>query len=253
MSTQRDALAVLAAADPARAHPGFDPRSALGQAVLERAFTAPVTALPDEPASILTMTRRRRRIAIAIAVGLAAAGAAAAAWVNARHPSRTLSVGCYAEARLDASTFVITAREGHAAEACLELWRTGQMGPSQSPRLMACVLESGHVGVFPGDKATCARLRLPAAAAAPPDAGQPGTTLPSDAVAAMAERLGAAAKAAHCLSPDDASKLAFATMDELHLPWSLRPGGAFTPDRPCVTWSFDEPGKQVVMVPSPPL
>ena len=238
--SRRDALEVLLAADPALGHPGLDPASPRGQAVLERAAaTRP-----------LVLDVRRRRAVVAVAVGLAVLGAAAAAWVATRRPTHTLSVGCYAQASLDANTYVISAREGQAVEACRELWTTGTFGAPSSPPLVACVLPSGAVGVFPGDVSTCAQLRRPPAPTAPPNTN---TTLASDRVRVLQERLVAAYNATDCLDVDAAGKLAFGLLAELELiDWAVTPGrGGFTEERPCVSWYIDEPGKEVLLIPFP--
>lgn len=237
--SQRDAFEILAAADPTLGTPGLDPASPRGRAVLERAITTRPVVIDI----------RRRRAVVAVAVGLAVLGAAAAAWVNSRRPTHTLSIGCYAEARLDANTFVISAREGRAVEACLVLWRTGTFGAPSSPRLVACVLESGAVGVFPGDRATCARLERPPAETIPPPSG----TLLSERVRELQDRLVAAYNETTCLDRIAAGALAKETLRELGLgDWSVKsPVLGFDDERPCVSWHIDEPNKTVNMVPFP--
>lgn len=236
--SQRDAFEILAAADPTLGAPGLDPASPRGRALLERAITTRPVVIDI----------RRRRAAVAVAVGLAVLGAAAAAWVNSRRPTHTLSIGCYAEARLDANTYVISAREGQAVEACLELWRTGTFGAPSEPGLVACVLESGAVGVFPGDRTTCAGLKRPPAETVPPS----GTVL-SERVRTLQDRLVGAYNATTCLEVPEASALAKSTLRELGLrDWSVKsqPLG-FDDERPCVSWVIDEPNKTVHMVPFP--
>lgn len=239
--TPRDVFEILAAADPARDHPGLDPASPRGQALLERAVeTRPVV-----------IDIRRRRAVIAIAVGLAVLGAAAAAWIATRRPTHTLSVGCYAEARLDANTYVISAREGDALESCLELWRTGTFGAPSSPPLVRCVLSSGAVGVFPGGAGTCERLGRPRAEPVPSSSP---TTLASDRVAELRDRLDNAFRmSAPCLEPHNAMVVVQVDLKGAGLEgWSVvtQPPG-FTAERPCVSWSIDEGAKTVYMVPFP--
>jgi hypothetical protein len=56
---------------------------------------------------------------------------------------------------------------------CAALWRQGDVltGDITPPHLVACVLDTGVVAVFPGDDSTCERLGL---SAAPADYGSSG-------------------------------------------------------------------------------
>jgi hypothetical protein len=241
MTPTPDVFALLAAADPARRTALFEPASPQGRAVLARAYAMEPAV---EPVAIAG--RRRRRRVVAVAVAAAVAAAAAAAWISSRQPTHTLNVGCYAEARLDASTLVVDARPGQAVEACAQVWREGAFGSAAAaspPSLAACTLSTGAVGVFPGGPAACARLGLPVTQ----------TTRPGpDRVGAVQARLHAAAASSACLPPAQARTTAEDALADAGLSdWRVT-GTGFTEARPCATYVFDEANKRVGLVPSPP-
>ena len=248
-AARRDVFELLAAADPAAQarHPGLDPASARGRAILDRALSTPpqadVVSIDEVRAE---REARLRRAVLAAAVALAVLGAAAAAWVHSRRPTHTLSVGCYAEARVDAATFVIQAPDGGAVSACADLWRQGVFGAdrTQPPPLAACVLPSGPVGVFPG-AAACAELGLDPAES--PTAQQQRQ---SAKVAALTNRL-QEASGPGCLTPGDGRALVLRLYDELGLAgWTVvDPPGGFPAERPCASFSVDEPSRRVILVP----
>ena len=131
--------------------------------------------------------RRGRRVAVAgaafgVAVLLAAASTAAyRAWAPA---TDTSFAQCFSAASLDSlGTTVTTASTSadpgpqavDALEGCSTVWRAGLMTLGQPglvdratlatdapvPDLVACRLDSGAAGVFPGDDRTCFELGLP--------------------------------------------------------------------------------------------
>jgi hypothetical protein len=238
MTPQPDVFELLAAADPARRAATFDPASARGQAVLARAYETEPSTTPVTPLA----TRRRGRMVVVLVA--AAVAAAAAAWLYHRTPTHTVNVGCYAEARLDASTFVVDARPGQAVQACAQLWREGAFGPvaGPAPALAACTLPTGGVGVFPGGPAACARLRLPVTQT---------TRAGPDRIGAVVARLQAAAASSSCLSPESARTTAQAALAEAGLADWRVVGTDFSHARPCATFSFDEANKRVLLVPAP--
>lgn len=124
--------------------------------------------------------RRKRRWlfvagAVAVLVGGGAAGAAAAGFFRVTDTSTGF---CYSADSLGAVRVEYATADGNAAEngldVCAVYWRsgafregvpadpdavpTGQGHPV--PPLTACALETGQVGVFPGDAAVCGRLGL---------------------------------------------------------------------------------------------
>lgn len=75
-------------------------------------------------------------------------------------------VGCYAAASLDADTAVLATDGRSPLDVCAEVWASGALVVgANAPRVLeACVVPSGSVGVFPGDRpGVCDRLGLPAA------------------------------------------------------------------------------------------
>ncbi|MDQ1443587.1 MAG: hypothetical protein QOI20_51 [Acidimicrobiaceae bacterium] len=229
-----DALAALAAADPARSA-AFDPASPRGRAVLQRAKAAAPTS----------GARRRRPRGTALAtvavVGLAGL-VAATAYVNTRRPSRTLDVGCYAAPRLDADTFVVRADARTAVQACWRLWRSGRFSPAPTPaRLTACVLPSGVVGVFPGGAEACARVGRPLA---------PARAQAEPRVAALNERLDAAVRDAPCMDEPTARGLVQSVLADVGLSeWTVVMARPYQAGRPCTTFAIDEPERRVTLVP----
>ncbi|MET9019516.1 hypothetical protein ABZV93_06010 [Actinopolymorpha sp. NPDC004070] len=129
------------------------------------------------------------------AFAMVLAGGAATAYVAFKPPSNTSSVVCYSAPKVDAArvdvTRVAVARKmpaGSAASAggtvaihdpvaaCGQAWRNGLVSagdrgstaasPGRStrvPTLVACTLDKGVAGVFPGPPSTCERLGLPRA------------------------------------------------------------------------------------------
>ena len=124
---------------------------------------------------------------------LVLAGGAATAYVAFKPVEDKASVVCYSGAdlgseRVDGTTVAVASKmpagassseSGTAAiddpvAACAQAWQDGlldrdgataaQSGAAarnQVPKLVACTLEEGVAGVFPGDPLTCERLGLP--------------------------------------------------------------------------------------------
>ena len=187
-------------------------------------------------------SRTRTRRLVAVAVAIAALVAAGAAYLYTREPSRSLDVGCYQEARLPSTVFVVPA-SGAPADACRRVWRGGAFSPTPIPaELTACVLRPGTIGVFPGGPEVCGRLGLSKASDIPPRR--------ATAIAELRGRLSAASRDTDCLAPEETRVLVQRALADIGLDdWTVD-GGGFTADRPCTTFSIDEPAKRVVLVPS---
>lgn len=84
---------------------------------------------------------------------------AAGAYVLHRSATELLSIGCYEEVSLEADTTVVADRQADPTVTCASIWKEA-FGQDQPPSLVACVLESGAVGVFPGTEDTCSSLGL---------------------------------------------------------------------------------------------
>lgn len=123
-------------------------------------------------------TRRRRRLpgllpGLAVAVLLIGGGTATATYFLSASAERTDTAFCFGSLSLDESVgnrveFAVegTARSlGDAAAAgfdiCARYWADGTLGSRTGvPDFVACVLPSGHAGIFPGDLGTCSALDL---------------------------------------------------------------------------------------------
>ncbi|MBW3669089.1 MAG: hypothetical protein KY443_07750 [Actinobacteria bacterium] len=201
--------------------------------------------------------RRRRTAALAGVVVLGVSAVAAAAFVARRQPATTISVGCYAEARLDAHTAVVATEPGGAVETCAQLWREGHIGSGPVPPLQACVLREGAIGVFPGaDPSVCAGLgNNTAPAPAPEDITPPGDA--DGDVLALRSELAAADRGVGCLAPDDARAIAGSALRRHGFPaWKIEIGAGasgkgFDDERPCATFQVNEERQVVLLVPFP--
>jgi hypothetical protein len=143
---------------------------------------------------VLAPPRRNRKRALVIGAGvvaLAAAGVgtAAAFGMFSAPPSDRTTAFCYSSAALTEDPagrieFAVSGpgtsgAVGDAAasgiDICSAYWRAGVLeagapprgdvvpggGTHPVPKLVACVLPTGQLGVFPGDELACARMGLP--------------------------------------------------------------------------------------------
>lgn len=200
--------------------------------------------------------RRGRRTAMLGVVVLGVSAVAAGAFVARRQPTMTIRVGCYAEARLDADTAVVSTEPAGAVETCAQLWSEGHIGSGPVPPLQACVLRGGAIGVFPGDDpSACADLGNNSAPAPPPEE----ITRPEGTgdVAALTAEFQAASRGAACVTPDEARAIATAALRRHGFrDWKIEvaggaSGNGFDDERPCATFLVDEERKSVVLVPFP--
>lgn len=156
--------------------------------------------------------RRSRRVlaltaGAVIAAGGIGVGTAAALGVFSAPPTDRSMVHCFATADLhdpgNHTDEVIALPPGadqplgdiasQALEICASDWQQGrfsttdpkvrppqpQVSNGPVPPLIACVLDNGQVGVFPGQEGTCASLGLPLAILTPPpDTAAPPTPSP---------------------------------------------------------------------------
>lgn len=200
--------------------------------------------------------RRRRTTAMIGVVVVGVSAVAAAAFVARRQPTTTISVGCYAEARLDADTAVVATEPAGAVETCAQLWRDGHIGSGPVPPLQACVLREGAIGVFPGDDPSdCAGLGNNTAPAPPPEEIKPPAG--TGALIALTSDLRAAHGDASCLAPDDARAIATAALRRHGFQgWKVEAtggakGNGFDDERPCATFDLAEDRQVVLLVPFP--
>ncbi|HEV2809909.1 MAG TPA: hypothetical protein VGV93_05875 [Acidimicrobiales bacterium] len=191
--------------------------------------------------------RQRRRWIGPGAVGATLVLAAAGYAITQSDATQPLNIGCYEEANLQSATFVVAADGRPPTEVCAEMWPDGAGSPA--PELVACVLESGAVGVFPGTgDQTCNRLGLATLV----------DEYPSDAnrdVLVLREALVDRFKEEPCLERDAAHRVVQEELDDLGLSdWRIEDGAGiagegFSSARPCAGLAFDAPAKTVTLVP----
>jgi hypothetical protein len=197
--------------------------------------------------------RRRRRLALAAVPAMLALLAVTGftAYAVIHEPTHLESIGCYDRASLDAPVTVVDADGRAPTDICAEVW-TGAAGPgeSDSPKLAACVLPTGAVGVFPGSApSTCSFLGL---SALPPSYN---TALKGFAAlrAAIYAKVGEPASGAsrggpQCVGEPEARNIVLDAHG--YGDWEVRvAGGQFSVAQPCADVSFDTAGKTVFLLP----
>jgi hypothetical protein len=201
-----------------------------------------------------TARRRRRRLALVLAPGVVAILVATGftTYALVREPTHLESVGCYEKPSLDANVAVVGVDERTPNDICGEVWRTGGFGQEgASPRLTACVLPTGAVGVFPGPTATCSDLGL----AELPASYTKQMEWFADLQAAIAAKLGQPPSGSsrggpECVPEDDARLIVKRELDiRGYSDWKVESAGDFTDARPCADVSFDTGGKTIILVP----
>jgi hypothetical protein len=135
------------------------------------------------------------------------------------------------------------------------VWRTGAVEHDESgtPKLVACVLATGAVGVFPGTgPATCSRLGL-ATLPASYDTALKGFAALRTAIYAKvgAPASGASRGGPQCVGEEEARDIVLYELDEHgYAGWDVRAaGGEFSAAQPCAEVSFDTAGKTVFLLP----
>lgn len=240
-----DALELLRQANPVPpGGPASPARSARAEALLEE-----ILATPRRPrGGGGAQGRGRRRWVVPTAVG-ATLVLAGTAYALSNQATQSLSVGCYEKASLQADTAVMGADGRNPVDTCAEIWPNAYGGPA--PDLVACVLESGTVGVFPGSgEETCAGLGLVMLSGEYPSGANAETIALRDR---LVERLADEA----CLGFEAARTIALEELAALGLvEWQIEEGGGFAGEgfsaaRPCAGLHFDESARTVVLVPGP--
>ncbi|MFI0485694.1 hypothetical protein [Actinomadura sp. 9N215] len=156
--------------------------------------------------------------------------------------------GCYAEASLDADLTVIDTTDRNPVETCADLWRRGEVkqGTTKAPPLRACLLDTGPVGVFPGDGGTCERLGLrPTRPASPQESKQAIAVreLHDD----LAKRLNA-----RCMPKEEATRLVQGRIAAHGLiGWTVSVPPDHDRNGRCATFDLDERRKRVYLIGEP--
>ncbi len=235
--------------DPIRIPPSRD----LPSAALERQKEHLMSELVLQQQS---RSRRRRRLALVLvptAIVLAVA-TGFTAYALTREPTQLESIGCYDRADLSANTTIVNADGRDPVAICAEVWRQGAMDDTpKPPRLAACVLESGAVGVFPSLGAdTCARLGM---AGLPPSyaANRKRFAALRDAIVTQLGEpaTGSSRGSPKCVPERDARTIVRRELDAHgYSEWQIEvTGDGFTAERPCAEVAFDGKRKVVLLIP----
>jgi hypothetical protein len=206
-----------------------------------------------------TTRQRRRRFAVipvpAVLAVLVVTGFTT--YALTREPTHLESIGCYGDASLNADVAVVSADERTPTDICGEVWRTGGFGQvGEIPKLAACVLQTGAIGVFPDSGgSTCEELGLAELPPGYPDAAAKFAALQSAIYAKVGEPASGSSRGGpECLGVDDAQMI---VRRELivrgYSDWEIKlAGGEFSSAQPCTDVSFDTAGKTVLLMPAGP-
>ena len=202
--------------------------------------------------------RRRRRLTLVLVPTVLAVLAVTGftTYALTREPTHLESVGCFETAELDGNMAIVNADGRNPTKICAELWRQGAMGPGPAPEnLVACVLETGAVGVFPSSgEGTCDHLGL---ADLPPtyaaEAKRFGALREAIAVALGASD-GSTERDPKCLRESEARALVRRELDARgYEGWSIEVIGSGFAEDPCaaVYLGFDGERRIVFLHPEP--
>lgn len=203
---------------------------------------------------VATVAPSRNRALLVPAIALVAAAVLAAAAYGAysltRVPShqQLLSVGCYANASLDARTAIVQSQPNNSpAETCAANWPSAFPGQQQPTAFGTCLLDSGAIAVFPAtDEASCDKLGLATFS------GQEAAAAEAARAAAVVAEVQQEVNASDCLSSDDARQRVETTLAEHGFnDWrvTVADGQGF-PAAQCATASIDPPNKTITIGPS---
>jgi hypothetical protein len=185
--------------------------------------------------------RRKRRLALVLvpAVILLLAATGFTTYVLTREPTHLETIGCYDR---QGNTAVVNADGRHPVEVCRELWREGAMGADPPKRLVACVLATGPVGVFPSSGPdTCERRGL---------ADLPRGYLDEQKRFAELRDALVTQFATACLGAEEARAITRRELDSRGYPgWEIEVGGGgFDTEHPCASLAFDGERNAVILV-----
>lgn len=241
MTAPRDPFERLRVSDPARDRKPASPASDRA----EKLFRNIVTSGPRKE----RIPRPRwRRVPVIVAAVLLLAAAAYALTQSVTEP---LTVGCYRKATLDSDVAVISARTSFSAvDLCQAVWQPGGEFASdtngQPPRLAACVLGTGAIGVFPssGSDDVCLELGLDPVDESPDDDNQRAIDLQEALLPHFLDM---------CLDQTGAESAIEEELEQSHLTdWRVVSDQAFTADRPCASLAIDSATRTIELVPISP-
>jgi hypothetical protein len=187
---------------------------------------------------------------LAATLVLLMAAGAGAAYILTRPATELSAIGCYERPLLKSSVSVVRASAEHPTSTCARLWRHGDITgvPRDPPPLVACVLPSGTVGVFPGPPSGCGPLGLVGL-------GDGFEVLSKEFASfneAVLQRLDMAGR---CYSREQAAAVIRQELDRSGLDdWTVKTGrSGFSPDRPCSTLWMNGASKTAELNGQPPL
>jgi hypothetical protein len=189
---------------------------------------------------------RRRLVLVLVPIVLAAGIGAGYVWL--KPATQPLVVVCYARPSLGAERAAVPAGERGDVAACAPLWRDhGQFSAASRgavPGLVACLLPSGAVGVFPSTAGQdpCLLLNLPHAA----------TNSDKDENAAIVRVQNAVVPlfVDHCVGEAAALRAVRAQLDRNGLDdWGVVATAPFTSAQPCASLALDAAHRTIDLVP----
>ena len=179
---------------------------------------------------------RRRVLVIALAVILLALMLMAFTVVRRGGTSLAQAPECFASDSLHARAVVAVGDD--PVHACADLWSRGAFGRGAAPDFDVCVLQSGVLGVFPGESGSvCARLGLPESSG-----GDNKVARFSDAISRRVE--------GECIGFARAEQIIRIELRQRRLSgWVIKRGvGGFDSARPCATTAVDAATRTVVVI-----
>jgi hypothetical protein len=206
--------------------------------------------------SELSITRRRRRLVLsivpAVVVLLTAATGFTAYTLLRSEPTHFESIGCFDRDDIAANVTVVSPDGRGPLAQCRELWQQGVVGTQAPPRLAACVLSTGPIGVFPStDDQTCERIGL-ADLTARGEAKSRSFIRMRDAIYALVGTppSGSSRGSPLCVPEGPARRIVRRELDAHgYSDWAITKGGEpFSAARPCADVSFDSSSKTAVLL-----
>ncbi len=230
--------------------PAPDPESGYGATILERIHReAGIDADQSAHHNVIGLeagpTRRRgRRSVLLVAIAAALFATGAGFYFATRAPTATLSVACHSDARLASDIYVVSQPATISPAACGPAWTSGLLvnadtEPGDVPNLVGCTLQSGVLGVFPGDEQTCADLGLPVAK---PVAAPIGPSVLDVTDSVLLDR---------CVSIEQAAPQIRNQLNAAGLDFEVVPPVSRAADQPCASVAIDENTKTILIVPIP--
>ena len=198
--------------------------------------------------------RRRRRLVLVLVPAVFALLIATGftTYVLTREVTHFESIGCYDKARVGVTVVQADGRDPVAI--CSELWAQGLMDAGRVPKLVACVEETGGIGVFPTPaNETCARLGMADLPASYAVEGKRFAEL-RDAIEAHlgVPASGSSLGSPKCVGEQEARAAVRRELDAHgYTNWGigLADNVDFSAERPCAEASYDGKNKVVVLIP----